>query len=169
MDWSRLVRLTKYEYYADFFITPPITLALILSSTITPDWCVKVILGFIGWSLVEYLIHRFISHKAPLLKEWHFLHHSNQTDYIAVHPILTVSLYAFFWAIFGFGSNPLMIGYYLGYILYSILHTMFHYSVIKPGHPLYQIKLNHIAHHRKDVNFGVTTPFWDHVFRTHNG
>ena len=45
----------------------------------------------------------------------HNLHHARQKDYIAVHPLLTLSLYASLWAAFGFGSSAVMIGFSLGY------------------------------------------------------
>lgn len=167
LNWKRLFRLTKAEYYTDFILTPLITLTLILTSTITPLWFVELGLGFIGWSLVEYVFHRWVLH--TILHDVHDLHHEHQKDFIAIHPGISLILYISLWGLLGFGSNPIMIGYSLGYILYSVLHTLFHYTLIKPSNPLYRLKMNHVAHHRNDkVNHGVSHPIWDLVFRTYN-
>lgn len=168
MDVTRLFKLTKFEYYLDFFLTPSITLALILTSTITPLWFAFIGLGFVSWSFVEYAFHRWVLHRLYPLDQLHDLHHKHQQDYIALHPGISLVLYLTLWGLLGFGSSPFMIGYSLGYILYSILHTLFHYTIIQKGHPLYQLKMNHAAHHRRDANFGVTSPVWDLIFRTYN-
>lgn len=166
MIWKRLFKLTKFEYYLDFVLTPSITTYLILTSVITPTWFGCVLLGFLGWSFVEYAFHRWVLH--TILHPVHDLHHQHQQDYIAIHPGLSLLLYITLWGILGFGSNPVMIGYSLGYILYSVFHTLFHYTIIRPGHPLYRLKMNHVTHHRKDANFGVTSPVWDLILRTYN-
>lgn len=166
IDWKRLFRLTKLEYYTDFVLTPSITACLIWTSTPTPLWFLSVLFGFLGWLFVEYAFHRWILH--TVLHPVHKLHHENQQDYIAIHPVLSLVLYLSLWGILGFGSSPVMIGYSLGYILYSIFHTMFHYTIIRPGHPLYRLKMNHATHHRKNTNFGVTSPIWDLILRTYN-
>jgi sterol desaturase/sphingolipid hydroxylase (fatty acid hydroxylase superfamily) len=169
MNWLRLFRLTKWEYYADFFITPPITLALLVASVregISPLWFGEVAIGLLGWSLYEYALHRWVLHRAWFFREMHELHHAKQTDYIAIHPILTLTIYVSLWAAFGFGSSAAMIGFSLGYIAYSIAHTAFHYAHIPKGHWLYGMKMRHAAHHRTDVNFGVTASVWDKLFNT---
>lgn len=167
MDWLRLFRLTKLEYYADFFITPPFTIALLvvsIQSGISALWFAELVLGLISWSLYEYVLHRWILHHAWIFRDIHEMHHSKQSDYNGIHPAITLVLYAALWAMFGFGSSPLMIGFTTGYIAYSILHTLFHYARIDSGHWLYKAKMRHVAHHRRDVNFGVTTSIWDRRF-----
>jgi sterol desaturase/sphingolipid hydroxylase (fatty acid hydroxylase superfamily) len=169
MGWLRLFRLTKREYYADFFITPPTTLAMLVFSIrdgVSVRWCCGLAIGLLGWSLYEYALHRWVLHKVPGFRDMHDLHHARQKDYIAVHPALTLSIYAALWAVFGFGSSAVMIGFSLGYIAYSVTHTAFHYTHIPKGHWLYGMKMRHAAHHRTDVCFGVTTSLWDKIFNT---
>jgi sterol desaturase/sphingolipid hydroxylase (fatty acid hydroxylase superfamily) len=164
-------KLTRREYFADFFITPPITLALaIFSVTASFSWLwpVTFVGGLLFWTLWEYATHRWISHRWWILREAHWLHHKRQKDYIAIHPAVTLGLYAVFWLLFGIQSSAFMIGFSCGYIAYATLHTMFHYAAIRGDSWLWTLKRHHALHHRfHDVNFGVVTTFWDRVLRTH--
>jgi sterol desaturase/sphingolipid hydroxylase (fatty acid hydroxylase superfamily) len=166
IDWLRIFRLTEREYFADFFITPPITLVLAIVSfrgDFVP-WLMMLAAGVIGWTLYEYAIHR-ASHHAWLLREIHHLHHSNQREYVAVHPLVTLALYAIFWLTFGIQSTAFAIGFSVGYILYSVAHTLFHYTRIA-----LPLKRHHALHHKfGDVNFGVTTTAWDRLLGTYRG
>jgi sterol desaturase/sphingolipid hydroxylase (fatty acid hydroxylase superfamily) len=169
MNWLRIFRLTKREYYADFFITPPITLALLAVSLwhgLTPWWPVQFALGALGWTAYEYALHRWVLHRVPGFRDMHALHHDNQRDYIAVHPVVTIAVYAIVAAIFGLQSSAVTVGFSSAYIAYSVLHTAFHYTTIGRGHWLYGMKMRHVAHHRTDCNFGIVTSLWDRVFRT---
>lgn len=165
----KLVRLTRVEYFADFFITPPITLAFAivsLAAGFSALWLAEFALGWLAWTLYEYAFHRWGLHHVAILRDVHALHHRNQKDYIAIHPLVTLALYASFWLALGFQSSAIMVGFSAGYVVYSALHTAFHYS-----HRLSALlpkgRRRHVAHHRFEiVNFGVTTDLWDRVFRT---
>ena len=166
--WLDLFRRTPREYYADFFITPPITVALLVVSLRHADWRwpFGFALGWLLWTFYEYAAHRFISHMIPMFREAHALHHDAQRDYIALHPVMTLSIYGLFWMLFGFGSGSVSVGFSSGYVFYSFAHTAFHYASIEPRDFLYRLKMRHVLHHRTDLNFGVTTALWDRVFRT---
>lgn len=166
--WLNLFRRTPKEYYADFFITPPITLALLVLSLsrATWFWPLGFAAGVLLWTFYEYFAHRFISHRAPMFREAHELHHKAQRDYIALHPIMTLAIYGCFWMLFGFGSGAVSVGFSSGYVFYSFAHTAFHYATIEPGHFLYGLKMRHVLHHRTDVNYGVSNSLWDRVFGT---
>ena len=169
--WLDLFRRTKPEYYADFFITTPVTIfVLVMSFLYNPllaclGWFA---LGVFIWSFYEYALHRWILHHTPFFKDTHQLHHDAPKDYIAIHPIMTLLSYLLFWFLFGFTTaNPIMAGFSVAYFIYSVEHTMFHYARITPGHLLYRLKRLHAIHHRKNVNFGVSSPLWDIVFGTY--
>jgi sterol desaturase/sphingolipid hydroxylase (fatty acid hydroxylase superfamily) len=163
----RLVQLTKAEYFADFFITPPITLAfaaLSISRGFSVAWIAMFLAGVAAWTLYEYVLHRFGLHQLPVLRDIHALHHLNQKDHIGVHPAVTAAIYAAFWLLFGIHSSALMVGFSTGYIGYAALHTACHYSA---AGQLGAAKRRHVAHHRyHNVNYGVTTSFWDRLFGT---
>jgi sterol desaturase/sphingolipid hydroxylase (fatty acid hydroxylase superfamily) len=160
--WLSLFRRTPREYYADFFITTPITAVLLFLSLVDPDifWPVRFGAGVLLWTLYEYVAHRWVSHGLPFFRDAHALHHKAQRDYIALHPAVTLALYLMFWALFGFGYGAMSVGFSVGYVFYAFAHTAFHYATIEPGHFLYGLKMRHVLHHRTDVNFGVTTAFF---------
>lgn len=170
---AALFRLTRREYFADFFITTPPTVVLLvvsLKQAWTPLWWpAGFACGLLAWSFYEYAVHRWLLHKVWLLRDMHDLHHADQKDYIALHPAGTAALYVTLWLVFGAQSSPLMVGFSVGYLIYSVAHTAFHYTTITPLNVswLYEAKRRHALHHRfDDVNFGVTTPAWDYVFGT---
>lgn len=165
-----LFRLTRREYFADFFITPPLTLVFAVYSIrhgFGVLWIPELLAGWIFWTFYEYAVHRWALHGLPLFSDVHALHHRNQKDYIALPPSVTLVAYASAWLIFGMRSSAFMVGFSLGYIVYSILHTAFHYAPIAPGGWLARGDRRHHLHHRFDnVCFGVTTGLWDRLFGT---
>jgi sterol desaturase/sphingolipid hydroxylase (fatty acid hydroxylase superfamily) len=168
----KVFQLTKREYFADFFITPPLTLALMgysLLHSFGPLWLPGFVLGLLAWTFYEYATHRWVLHELQVFRAVHWLHHRNQKEYIAVHPLVTVAIYAAMWILFGPRSSAFALGFSVGYVLYSFEHTAFHYADIRKGNPLYGAKLRHVAHHRfHTVNYGVTTGVWDLLFRSEN-
>jgi sterol desaturase/sphingolipid hydroxylase (fatty acid hydroxylase superfamily) len=164
-------RLSRRQYYADFFITPPITLALAIASLWSAAsmwWPIWFVCGLVAWTLYEYVTHRWISHRVWFLRDAHYLHHEKQLDYIAVPPAMTLAFYAIFWGLFGFQSSSIMVGFSTGYIAYSAAHTAFHYARIRPGDFWFDAKRRHALHHSNDKeNFGVTSPIWDFAFGTY--
>lgn len=163
-------RLTRREYFADFFITPPLTLVFAIYSLrhgFGALWIPEAALGWCAWTFYEYAVHRWALHGLPLFSDVHALHHRNQKDYIALPPWATLAVYAAFWMVFGIGSSAVIIGFSVGYIVYSALHTAFHYAAIAPAGWLARGDRRHHLHHRFDsVCFGVTTGFWDRLFGT---
>lgn len=174
-NWTKafldIFRRSRLGYYADFAITPPATLfLLLLSYEATLVWSAWFALGLLLWSLYEYAAHRFVSHGVPLLREAHWLHHEDQLDYIAVPPWVTVAFYVAFLYAFGLTSTALALGFSVGYVAFSALHTIFHYTSIGREHPLYYLKYLHVIHHRRhNRNYGLTSPLWDIVFGTYEG
>ena len=167
--WLNFFRRTRREYFADFFITPPITVALLalsLSTSFSATWPLKFLAGLVLWTFYEYATHRWVMHAIWPFREAHALHHADQQDYIALHPLVTLGLYAVTAAIFGVNSSAVTVGFSVGYIVYSSYHTAFHYAIIWPTSWLYQPKLRHDIHHRMPKNFGVTTSLWDRIFGT---
>ena len=58
-------------------------------------------------------------------------------------------------------------GFLFGYAAYLFVHYLVH-ALQPPQNALKVLWVNHAIHHYKnpDVAYGVTTPFWDFVFRT---
>lgn len=141
--------------------------------------------GFFLWSLIEYLMHRFMFH----LDEWlpdnrvgltlHFLlhgiHHYLPMDKyrLVMPPALFLALATPFWklahTIFYWSWHAAVAAYcggVFGYICYDMTHYFLHHQNL----PLWyrELKKYHLAHHFLDyeLGFGVTSKFWDQVFGT---
>jgi sterol desaturase/sphingolipid hydroxylase (fatty acid hydroxylase superfamily) len=138
---------------------------------------IAFVFGAIGWTLVEYVLHRFVFHASSargLGAREHRKHHA-QVDYFApwwqkalaglAATLVLLPLLSFF-----VGAGPGAagtLGFIAMYLLYEILHRRAH---TRPPHGRYGRwrRKNHFAHHFADPRLaqGVTTPFWDWVFGT---
>jgi sterol desaturase/sphingolipid hydroxylase (fatty acid hydroxylase superfamily) len=140
---------------------------------------VALVLGILTWSLLEYVIHRFLGHskgakKNPFGAE-HTAHHSRGNYFApawkkAFAALLVVGLVL--------PLSSLVAGFELGlaytaglvgfYITYEALHRMLH---TWEGVGFYGrwARRHHFFHHFHDPkkNHGVTSPLWDLVFGTH--
>jgi sterol desaturase/sphingolipid hydroxylase (fatty acid hydroxylase superfamily) len=138
---------------------------------------VAVLLGAAGWTLLEYVLHRFVFHarsaRGPGAME-HRRHHA-QVNYFApawqkalaalVTTAILLPLLSWL-AGFALGSAGTL-GFIGMYLLYEILHRRVH---TRPPHNRYGRwrRKNHFAHHFVNPRLaqGVTTPVWDLVFGT---
>ncbi|KAG7473192.1 hypothetical protein MATL_G00093160 [Megalops atlanticus] len=142
------------------------------------------LLGAFLWSLVEYLIHRFVFHMRPpahsyYLTTLHFLlhgqHHKSPFDgsRLVFPPALAAPVVGAFYLLIrqllpeGVGL-PLFVGGLCGYVVYDMVHYYLHYGSPREGTYLYGLKAYHVKHHfeHQRAGFGITTTFWDHPFRT---
>ncbi|KAH8195921.1 hypothetical protein TruAng_009900 [Truncatella angustata] len=141
--------------------------------------------GLFLWSLVEYILHRFLFHLDYYLPDnrvgltLHFLlhgvHHYLPMDKyrLVMPPTLFVVLATPFWklahAVFYWNwhmATAVYCGGIFGYICYDLTHYFLHHQNL----PLWykELKKYHLAHHFLDyeLGFGVTSKFWDQVFGT---
>jgi sterol desaturase/sphingolipid hydroxylase (fatty acid hydroxylase superfamily) len=127
--------------------------------------------GLLAWTLIEYLMHRLAFHGfAP-----HTEHHANPTDrkYILAPLWLSTSgagvLFGISWLATGScrAAVTIVCGILAGYLAYELIHLRIHSG--KPGGRLLRgLRKHHYYHHFASdrVNYGVTSPLWDIVFRT---
>jgi sterol desaturase/sphingolipid hydroxylase (fatty acid hydroxylase superfamily) len=137
-------------------------------------WTWAVGLG--GWSLAEYLLHRFVFHipaEHPLAGLGARLHHEHhrQPDALPITKPLRLTLpvlvaMAAAAILVAPGSLGLVAGFVAGYFLYEVAHVAAH--VLGDAHPLPGLQAAHLGHHRYRVDraFGITSPLWDRVFST---
>jgi sterol desaturase/sphingolipid hydroxylase (fatty acid hydroxylase superfamily) len=141
---------------------------------------VLFLLGILLWTLLEYLIHRYIFHYDPktrLGKRLHYVIHGVHHDYpndarrLVMPPSISVPLaflfYAVFLLIFGYLTPSVFAGLVFGYLCYDMLHYATHHFPMKRGMWLW-LKQYHLRHHYKDdqIGYGISSPLWDYVFRT---
>jgi sterol desaturase/sphingolipid hydroxylase (fatty acid hydroxylase superfamily) len=139
-------------------------------------------LGLALWTLTEYLMHRFIFHYEPRTtwgRRVHFVIHGVHHDYpndktrLVMPPALSIPLGATalgsLYALFGAPIAPAVFtGMIAGYIGYDTLHYMAHHKPMR-GPVGRALKRYHMRHHfsAPHSGYGVSSPLWDHVFRTH--
>jgi 4-hydroxysphinganine ceramide fatty acyl 2-hydroxylase len=138
------------------------------------------VLGILLWTLLEYLIHRYIFHYEPkshLGKRLHYIVHGVHHDYpndarrLVMPPSISVPLavlfYILFLLIFGRLAPGVFAGLVFGYVCYDMLHYATHHFPMKHGLWLW-LKQYHLRHHYKDddAGFGISSPLWDFVFGT---
>lgn len=155
--------------------------AVTLSTMTVPTFGISFMAGLISWSLLEYLLHRFLFHFKPK-QAWlkrvfyviHEIHHEYPSDSLrlVMPPIESVPLAILFW--WGLSTllpltwfYPFFAGLVLGYLSYDMIHYSVHHLPMKNSIAK-RLKAHHLRHHFKNPNreYGVSSPFWDWVFRT---
>ncbi len=143
-----------------------------------------VALGVLGWTFLEYMLHRYVFHFEPNpKKEWqvdlswliHGIHHDYpwDGDRLVMPPTVTALVSLLLWApinlAFGHVLNgAFWAGLLLGYIAYDLTHYYLHHAVPTTAMGKW-LRRYHLVHHfsTPEVRYGITTPLWDHVFRTY--
>ncbi|KAG9245682.1 hypothetical protein BJ878DRAFT_500332 [Calycina marina] len=143
------------------------------------------VLGLFLWTLVEYILHRFLFHLDAWLPNnrvaitTHFLlhgiHHYIPMDrlrlvmpptlFLALAvPIWKLAHFVFYWD--WFVATAVFSGGLFGYICYDLTHYFLHHKTL----PAFwrETKKYHLQHHYMDYEngFGVTSRFWDSIFGT---
>jgi sterol desaturase/sphingolipid hydroxylase (fatty acid hydroxylase superfamily) len=170
--------INKFLYYGDFFAIPVAVVVLSYFAFAAgglrgaPDFCISLLIGLAAWTLVEYSVHRFIYHHAPVFSALHDSHHQTPNAFIGVPSFVSsgflVAVCYFPVRMFdAVAASGFTGGMLLGYAAYMFIHHATHHFAIRPGDWLYASRVRHMAHHYHDnANFGVSTGFWDRVFGT---
>ncbi len=138
--------------------------------------------GLLLWTLVEYLLHRFVFHLEPgkdldsKIKQFvmHGYHHEfpNHRERLVAPLVLSVPIAVPLAAgcVLVFGNFHWMIwfaGIVTGYIAYDWVHYYTHH--FRPTTRIGKfMRRYHMEHHYKDSDshFGISSPLWDWVFGT---
>ena len=140
--------------------------------------------GVLAWTLLEYILHRWVFHWEPAPGvEWqrdaswliHGIHHDypHDGDRLVMPPTVTALIALALWfplkaALGPHLQHPFFAGLVLGYIWYDLTHYYLHHAV-----PLTSVgkwmRRYHLVHHfsTPELRYGITSPLWDHVFRTY--
>ena len=137
---------------------------------------VPIALGAAGWSLSEYVLHRWVGHDPRSQTEFakeHRAHHA-QRFYFAptakkmayVAPIMLTAGVAG-WFVAGPVGVTFVTAYATTYAAYETLHRRLH-THGPEGRIGRFLRRHHFAHHFNGAhtNHGVTSPVWDVVFGT---
>jgi dihydroceramide fatty acyl 2-hydroxylase len=137
--------------------------------------------GWLFWTFTEYWIHRLVFHFEPergpgARLHWivHGVHHDHPNDplRLVMPPSVSIPLASAFVAAFVVVLGPAAglafgAGFLAGYLAYDMLHYHLHHG--QPRTSLGRLlREMHMRHHFQDDTrgFGISAPFWDHVFRT---
>lgn len=130
-----------------------------------------VVLGVAAWTLIEYLLHRFVLHGLEPFRSWHVAHHRRPTALMSTPTLLSVALIlalVFLPALLAVHLWPaaaLTLGVVVGYLAYSVTHhATHHWRSFGPW--MTRRKRWHARHHRGAACYGVTCAFWDRMFRS---
>jgi sterol desaturase/sphingolipid hydroxylase (fatty acid hydroxylase superfamily) len=139
--------------------------------------------GLLVWTLIEYLLHRFLLHHRPqapsrvaVVEKLHLGHHRDPRDEAKITvPVCAslpiagglLALYRLISASWEMAAL-LLVGSIAGYLYYEAVHFWIHCGG-RGGRWLRQRRANHFFHHFRDDGrcFGVTTPLWDLLLGTH--
>jgi sterol desaturase/sphingolipid hydroxylase (fatty acid hydroxylase superfamily) len=174
------MKMSKLGYFSEFLLFPPLfvfALWLALRNSYIPHsvtWAACYIAGLVGWTLVEYLLHRALFHHAPILSKIHELHHQHPQDLIGTPAWMSAAIGLILvagplCALLGFDLGIAATGgLATGYLWYVFVHYATHHWQPRRDSYLYRARLRHARHHHlsHSGNFGVTTGVWDHVFGT---
>lgn len=175
------MRLSKTFYYADFVIYAAIlTVAVIVTGWRSnvhdiSVWLLATAAGLAIWTLIEYVVHRFVFHQMPIFSPMHDAHHQAPLAYVGTPTwvsllVIFIGVFVPGWALISFNAgNGLAVGVMAGFLWYGIVHHAIHHR--KPriiARRLIITSRRHAQHHYavEPGNFGVTTLFWDRVFGT---
>lgn len=174
------MKMSKFGYFAEFLVFPPLVAIATLIAFHRPmpprtmAWTAVFVAGLLGWTLLEYVLHRGLFHHAPILSAIHARHHDAPNDFIGTPAwasvlIGMVAVASPAWAMLGFDlGTAATAGLVCGYLWYVFVHYAAHHWQPQPGSYLYRARMRHAQHHHRsdEGNFGVTTSFWDRVFGT---
>jgi sterol desaturase/sphingolipid hydroxylase (fatty acid hydroxylase superfamily) len=170
---------TRIGYFAELFLYPIVVAGLLLHDVNSSGfalhfrWWFAAACGAVLWTLAEYLVHRFVYHKVPVLKQLHGMHHARPCDLIGAPIWVSITIFfAFFFLLarlwdVGIAGGTTS-GLIFGYVSYVLIHDAVHRWQLDEKSWLRSHRLRHLRHHRHPVpgNFGVTTGVWDLVFGT---
>ena len=136
--------------------------------------------GFMTFTFVEYLIHRFVFHLNPKTEKQekfaytvHGVHHDYPKDKdrlampIPLSFVLSTVFFFLFQLVIGSNVFGFLPGFLIGYASYLWVHYMVH--AFQPPKNFWKVLwIHHGTHHYKDPDhaFGVSSLFWDIVFGT---
>ncbi len=144
------------------------------------------VLGVLAWTLIEYLVHRFVLHVAfPAGGGWtrrllhhlfdasHADHHARPWDGYYINGHLDTLLVAVWLVPLGTlapgpAVSAAIAGLLAAYVAEEWLHHAMHFRNFRWRHFQY-LRRRHLVHHSRhgvDTAFGITSDFWDLVFRT---
>ncbi len=172
------VQLNWYVYLADFIVYPLAVVALAVfgmgTAAYASLWLATFLASLAAWTLVEYVLHRFVFHHLPIVEPMHEAHHADPGAMIGSPVWLSITIFAFgvfppLWLALGANhASAVVAGLMAGYLWYMVVHHAVHHWAIDERSWLYAARMRHLLHHYRSQqrSYGVTIGLWDYVFGT---
>lgn len=180
-----LEKLTHTHISLPLIIFSVISAALIYYGIIekgfeVPEMIFLFLAGFFFFTFIEYIMHRYLYHipatsetKKKVSYTMHGVHHDYPKDKsrLAMPPLLSLIIATVFFIIYrtvmGDYAFGFLAGFLMGYAAYLAVHYSIHAFNV-PNNFLKTLWHHHSIHHYREPDraFGVTSPFWDHIFGT---
>lgn len=170
MDWSQ----SRLSYYTDWALVPLLMLLAAYLEWSTNGLSLLVagaaVVGYAGWTLAEYWIHRTLFHH--FMRREHWLHHKQPRGWVSAPGWLTVPIHILLFGVLlgsaGTAGTGLFLGLEAGYFGYITVHDRIHHGKRASAYIQRRARL-HDVHHTfgSEKNFGVVSSFWDHRFGTY--
>jgi len=140
-----------------------------------------ILAGAAFWTVFEYFFHRFFFHfnattpfQHKILFTIHGVHHQypNDKDRLVMPISVSIPLAVLFGLLFISTMSDMGWGFFagfgVGYVSYDMMHYAVHHVQKSDSALFRKIRRHHMAHHYRDTRkgFGVSSYFWDRVFRT---
>jgi sterol desaturase/sphingolipid hydroxylase (fatty acid hydroxylase superfamily) len=129
--------------------------------------------GIASWTVIEYVLHRFILHGLQPFRGWHEAHHQRPVALICAPTIFSGSLIFVLvflptWWLGGLWcACALTLGLLIGYFAYAVAHHAAHHWRADNAWLRRRKRWHALHHHAREFGcFGVTSSFWDRVFGT---
>lgn len=148
-----------------------------------PAWQAGAVyaVGILGWTLVEYILHRWVFHLAPLknpfLREIQYVMHGYHHEFpddpgrLVAPPALSWPIASVLVVLYFLTMGPFWTaafgGTVTGYLAYDWMHYYSHHSKPKTAIGRF-IRRYHAEHHYRTANsqFGLSSPLWDVLLGT---
>jgi sterol desaturase/sphingolipid hydroxylase (fatty acid hydroxylase superfamily) len=182
---KQLEVFTKTSPQAIFSIYVPIICAMVAYSIFFLDATWYAALGYyfggmFFWTFFEYLMHRFAFHhhsENPRTQKFlytaHGVHHEFPRDKerLFMPPVPSLIIASIIFSIFFFIIKEQTYLFFPGFVSGYLIYGSMHYAIHAMAPPFRFMKswwrYHHLHHYKSpDKGFGVSTPFWDHIFRT---
>lgn len=148
------------------------------------------LMGMYIWSLLEYVLHRFMFHSETWIPErylylsflFHGIHHLHPLDAnrLVMPPSVSLPLTVLFSFVFRTVFSPTVLslplyiisfmGGIFGYVCYDMIHYSTHHISLRNAKlvPYFSsLQLRHMKHHiDSNHSYGVSNMFWDKLFGT---
>ncbi len=179
-----LDKFSRVHWSMPLFVYAPVVVLLAVLSfqaLSVPAVLGATALGYFIWTLIEYFGHRYLFHyefPGRFGARIHFLihgvHHVHPNDplRLVMPPLLSAPIMATALAIttllFGWPvAFPVLMGFLIGYLVYDMTHYYLHHAEPRTRIGL-AMRRAHMLHHFRypKRGFGVSAPWWDHVFKT---